>query len=193
MKVLRFLLTPAVMGILFILLAAAMAAATFIENDFGADAARSMVYNTRWFELLFLLLVINLSGQIIKYKLYRKEKITVMIFHLAFIVMVIGAAITRYTGFDGMMHIREGEATSLTYSSVSDLVFELADKDNKVLAGDSKALSVAGSGRAGYRKTLNAGGSEVQLKLDRYIPGAEKQVEESPDGVPMSLFLPPVI
>jgi cytochrome c-type biogenesis protein CcsB len=189
MKVLRFLLTPAVMGILFILLAAAMAAATFIENDFGADTARSMVYNTRWFELLFLLLVINLSGQIIKYKLYRKEKITVMIFHLAFIVMVIGAAITRYTGFDGMMHIREGEATSLTYSSVSDLVFELADKDNKVLAGDSKALSVAGSGRTGYRKTLNAGGTEVQLKLDRYIPGAEKQVEESPDGVPMVAFL----
>ena len=111
MKVLRFLLTPAVMGILFILLAVAMAAATFIENDFGADTARSMVYNTRWFELLFLLLVINLAGQIIKYKLYRKEKITVMIFHLAFIVMVIGAAITRFTGFDGMMHIREGEAT----------------------------------------------------------------------------------
>ncbi|MFZ0472411.1 MAG: cytochrome c biogenesis protein ResB, partial [Bacteroidales bacterium] len=189
MKVLRFLLTPAVMGILFILLAAAMAAATFIENDFGADTARSMVYNTRWFELLFLLLVINLSGQIIKYKLYRKEKITVMIFHLAFIVMVIGAAITRYTGFDGMMHIREGEATSLTYSSVSDLVFELADNDNKVMAGHSKALSVAGSGRTGYRKTLNAGGTEVQLKLDRYIPGVEKQVEESPDGVPMVAFL----
>ena len=37
MKVLRFLLTPAVMGVLFILLATAMAAATFIENDFGAD------------------------------------------------------------------------------------------------------------------------------------------------------------
>ena len=77
----------------------------------------------------------------------------------------------------------------MTYSSVSDLVFELADKDSKVLTGHSKALSVAGSGRTGYRKTLNAGGSEVQLKLDRYIPGAEKQVEESPDGVPMVAFL----
>ena len=189
MKVLRFLLTPAAMGILFILLAAAMAAATFIENDFGADTARSMVYNTHWFELLFLLLAINLAGQIIKYKLYRKEKITVMIFHLAFIVMIIGAAITRFTGFDGVMHIREGEAASLTYSSVGDLVFELADNDDNVLTGDLKVLSVAGSGRTGYRKTLNAGGSEVQLKLDRYIPGAEKQVEESPDGVPMVAFL----
>ena len=189
MKVLRFLLTPAVMGVLFVLLATTMAAATFIENDFGADTARAMVYNARWFELLFLLLVINLAGQIIIYKLYRKEKITVMIFHLAFIVMVIGAAITRYTGFDGMMHIREGESASLTYSSGSDLVFEVNDKDNKFLAGHAKALSVAGSGRSGYRKTLKAGGSEVQLKLDRYIPGAVQQVEESPDGVPMIAFL----
>lgn len=189
MKVFRFLFTPAVMGVLFILLAASMAAATFIENDFGADTARSMVYNTRWFELLFLLLVINLAGQIIIYKLYRKEKITVMIFHLAFIVMVIGAAITRYTGFDGMMHIREGEASSVTYSSVSDLVFEVADQENNVLERHSKVLSVAGSGRTGYRKTLRAGGSEVQLKLDSYIPGAVKQVEESPDGVPMVAFL----
>jgi cytochrome c-type biogenesis protein CcsB len=189
MKVLRFLLTPAVMGVLFILLAAAMAAATFIENDFGADTARSMVYNTRWFELLFLLLVINLAGQIIIYKLYRREKITVMVFHLAFIVMIIGAAITRYTGFDGMMHIREGEATSVSYSSGSDIVFELADKDNNVLASHSKALSVSGSGRARYRKSLMTAGREVKLKLERYIPGAEKQVEESPDGVPMVAFL----
>ena len=31
--------------------------------------------------------------------------------------------------------------------------------------------------------------SEVQLTLDGYIPGAVKQVEESPDGVPMVAFL----
>jgi cytochrome c-type biogenesis protein CcsB len=189
MKIFRFIFTPAVMGTLFILLAAAMAAATFIENDFGAETARAIVYNTRWFELIFLLLVVNLTGQIIIYKLYRKEKITVMVFHLAFIVMVIGAAITRYTGYDGMMHIRDGEATSVTYSSVSDLVFELADKDNRVLASHSKAMSVAGTGRSGYRKTLKAAGQEVDLKLDGYIPGAVKQVEESPDGVPMVAVL----
>ena len=157
MKVLRFLLTPAVMAVLFILLATSMAAATFIENDFGADTARAIVYNTRWFELLFLLLVINLAGQIIIYKLYRKEKITVMLFHLAFIIMVIGAAITRYTGFDGMMHIREGETTSVTYSSGSEIVFEVTDSDNRVLANHSKSLSVTGAGRSGYRKTLKAG------------------------------------
>ncbi|MGB8359053.1 MAG: cytochrome C biogenesis protein, partial [Bacteroidales bacterium] len=110
MKIFRFLFTPIMMGLLLIVLAIVMAAATFIENDFGADAARQIVYNTRWFELIFLLLVTNLTGQIITFKLYRREKLTVMLFHIAFIVMIIGAAITRYTGFDGMIHIREGEA-----------------------------------------------------------------------------------
>jgi len=62
MKQFRFLFTPVMMAILFIILAIAMAAATFIENDYGADTARAMVYNTRWFELLFFLLVINLTG-----------------------------------------------------------------------------------------------------------------------------------
>src|SRR5512137_2019017 len=121
MKIFRFLFTPVFMGLLLIVLAIAMALATFIENDFGAEAARQVVYNTRWFELIFLLLVANLTGQIITYKLYRREKLTVMFFHIAFIVMIIGAAITRYTGFDGIVHIREGESSSTAFSSGSNL------------------------------------------------------------------------
>jgi cytochrome c-type biogenesis protein CcsB len=185
MKRFRFLFTPVMMAILIIVLAIAMAVATFIENDFGPDAARAVVYNTRWFDLLFLLLVINLAGEIIIYKLYRKEKLTVMLFHMAFIVMITGAAITRYTGYDGILHIREGETTSATYSSVSELVFELTDKDNTVIASHSKSLSLAARRRKLYRTTLKAAGEEVTLTIDRYIPRAEKQVQESPDGVPV--------
>ena len=65
------------MGILFIVMAVSLAAATFIENDFGQAAARAAVYNTLWFELLFLLLAINLTGQIFIFKLWRREKLTV--------------------------------------------------------------------------------------------------------------------
>ena len=92
MKNLRFIFTPAFMAVIFIVLAVAMAAATFIENDFGADAARSMVYGTHWFELLFLLLAVNLTGQIVIFRLYRKEKLSVMLFHAAFIIMVAPAS-----------------------------------------------------------------------------------------------------
>ncbi len=189
MKIVRFLFTPAMMGVLFIVLAVAMAAATFIENDFGADTARATVYNTRWFELLFLLLVINLVGQIITFKLYRRGKLTVMLFHTAFIVMVAGAAITRFTGYDGMMHIREGETSSLTFSSGSDIGFELADREGRLMASHSGAVSLTGGRNSSFRKRLKAGDEEVTLTYDRFIPGAVRQVEETADGVPLASFL----
>ncbi|MCU0378901.1 MAG: cytochrome c biogenesis protein ResB, partial [Bacteroidales bacterium] len=189
MKIFKFLFTPIFMGILFVVLAVAMGAATFIENDFGAVSARAAVYNTRWFELLFLLLAVNLAGQVIVFRLYRREKLTVMIFHLAFIIMVIGAAITRYTGYDGMMHIREGEASDITFSSGNELVFELADKEGNIMATHSRSLLTASSERNRYRKSLAAGGEKYRLTLNGYLPNMVKQVEESADGVPVVSFL----
>ncbi|HCC71552.1 MAG TPA: cytochrome C biogenesis protein CcsB, partial [Bacteroidales bacterium] len=49
------LFSPVFTGVLFVVFIVAMAVATFIENDFGADSARQLIYNARWFELIFLL------------------------------------------------------------------------------------------------------------------------------------------
>ena len=189
MRLFRFLFSPAAMVIIFIVLAVAMAAATFIENDFGADSARAMVYNTRWFELLFLLLVVNLAGQIVTFKLYRREKLTVMLFHAAFIVMVIGAAITRYTGYDGMMHIREGETTSLTYSSGKEVRIDVNDPDGRHLNSHAEPIDLTGGRTVRFKKIIRVGDEEVTLKLERFIAGAVRNVEETPDGVPVASFL----
>ena len=105
------------MGSLFIVFAFAMAAATFIENDYGSKAAYGMVYNTKWFELVLLLLAINLIGQLIINRLFRKNRLPVALFHLAFILMIAGAAITRYFGWEGVLHIREGETSNSCYSN----------------------------------------------------------------------------
>jgi len=100
------------MGSLFVVFAAAMASATFIENDYGSGAAYGMVYDAKWFELILLLLAVNLTGQLIINRIFRKEKFPIALFHLAFILMVAGAAITRYTGWEGSMHIREGDTSN---------------------------------------------------------------------------------
>ena len=44
-----------------------------------------------------------------RYKLWRKEKWSVLLFHISFILIVIGAGVTRYISFEGMMSIREGD------------------------------------------------------------------------------------
>ncbi|MCX6326481.1 MAG: c-type cytochrome biogenesis protein CcsB [Bacteroidia bacterium] len=117
MKIVKLLFTPVLMGVLFVLFAVAMAAATFIENDFGSSAAYNMVYNSKWFELILLLLAINLVGQMIIFKLYKRGKLPVFLFHLSFILMIAGAGITRYFGWEGTMHIREGEEQKECFSN----------------------------------------------------------------------------
>jgi cytochrome c biogenesis factor len=111
------------MAVLLALFALSIAVATFIENDFGSTSARAVVYNARWFELLLLLGMINLTGNILIRRLFVRAKFTIFLFHLAFLLILIGAAVTRYTGFEGTLSIREGEEsgdvlTEKTYISV---------------------------------------------------------------------------
>ena len=106
-------------AILMVVFGITIATATFIENDFGTASARAVVYNAKWFELLLLLIMINLTGSIIQHKLYKKEKLSMFLFHLAFVVIILGAAFTRFMGFEGVMHIREGNTSDLIWSESS--------------------------------------------------------------------------
>ena len=97
------------MVIMMLIFAAAIGYATFIENDYGTMTAKADVFNALWFELLMALLSINLMFNIYKYKMFSVKKAPIFIFHLSFLIIVLGAAITRFVGFEGTMHIREGE------------------------------------------------------------------------------------
>ncbi|MEI7982313.1 MAG: hypothetical protein WCI71_11720, partial [Bacteroidota bacterium] len=103
--------------LLLIIFAFAIGAATFIEEKFDTVTARLVVYHAWWFELILFMLALNFIGNIGRYKLWRSGKIPVLLFHLAFILMIIGAAITRYIGFEGVMHIREGNSSGVIYSA----------------------------------------------------------------------------
>ncbi|HNW52306.1 MAG TPA: cytochrome c biogenesis protein CcsA [Prolixibacteraceae bacterium] len=98
--------------ILLIIIAVAIISATFIESSAGTDNAWEIVYGAKWFEFLLFLLTINIAGSIFLYKSFSLEKISVPLFHLAFILILIGAFFTRYTGKEGIVYIREGEKTN---------------------------------------------------------------------------------
>ena len=72
------------MGILFVVFALSMAVATFLENDFGSAAAYGTVYGSKWFELILLLLAVNLVGQLIVFRLFKNRGFPepFFIFHL---------------------------------------------------------------------------------------------------------------
>ncbi|DAB38110.1 MAG TPA: cytochrome C biogenesis protein, partial [Sulfuricurvum kujiense] len=103
--------------------------ATFIENDYGSMTAKADVYNARWFEILLALLAINLTLNIINFKMARKGKWLVFIFHVAFLIILVGAALTRYMGYEGVMHIREGESSDFILSAEPYVTFKVTKGD----------------------------------------------------------------
>ncbi len=102
------------MLLLFVLLAGGAAVATFIENDYGTSTARVLVYNNLWYEIVMTLSIINLSGIIFQRKMWKQK--AKFIFHISFVVMLIGASMTRYAGYEGIMHIKEGQTQNIMVS-----------------------------------------------------------------------------
>ena len=115
-SLLKFLVSSRLMAVLFIVFAAAMAIGTFLESIYSTETARIYIYNARWFELLMLLFVINFVGSIGRYKLWKWSKWPLLFLHLSWILIIVGAGVTRYISFEGMMPIPEGETASSFYS-----------------------------------------------------------------------------
>jgi len=169
------------MAVLMVIFAAASGYATFIENDYGTITAKADVYNARWFEVLLLLLTINLSLNIYNYKMYTLKKAPIFIFHVAFIVIIIGAAITRYVGYEGSMHIREGATESTMISTDTYFMVNASVGDKKVFSEESVYLSKRTSNE--LSSSLSIDGKNVHVEMLEYIPDAvETMVEDKVNG-----------
>ena len=121
-KLLSILASPWLATILLIIFATTVSIATFIESRQSTEIAWKLVYNAKWFELILLLGVINLSLSVFQRKLYRKQKFSIFLFHMAFVVILFGAGITRYFGFEGTMQIREGQSSNEVIVGGSEIV-----------------------------------------------------------------------
>lgn len=117
------------MAVLFIVFATAMAIGTFVESVYSTETARIWIYNATWFEVIMVFFVINFSGNIFRYRLFRLEKWPVLLLHLSWVLIIVGAFVTRYISFEGMMPIREGETEKVFYS---DKTYFTAHVDGKI-------------------------------------------------------------
>jgi cytochrome c-type biogenesis protein CcsB len=115
-KIFSILFSTRTMAFLFISFALAMGIGTFVESKYNTDTARIWIYNAWWFEAIMAVFVINFIGNIKKYQLLKKEKWPTLLLHLSFILILLGAFITRYISYEGVMPIREGEAENHFYS-----------------------------------------------------------------------------
>ncbi|MFY0631424.1 MAG: cytochrome c biogenesis protein CcsA [Flavobacteriaceae bacterium] len=180
-KIFKILYSTRLMAFLFIVFAAAMGIATFIENDYGTQTAKALVYNTWWFEAIMIFFVINFFGNIFRYRLLRKEKWPVLMFHLAFLFILIGAGITRYIGYEGIMLINEGEATS-QFLSETTYVNVIVDNSKEQKTYHKKTL-LSGKGTNNWGLSDDFRGKDFSIKLTDYIQSAEEKFIEDENGI----------
>lgn len=162
--------------------AIAIAVATFIENDFGASSSQKIIYTSWWFTLLLFLFGISIVVNIFRFRMIVQKKWAPLIFHAAMIVILLGAAVTRYFGYEGIMHIRESEASSQFLSSNSYLQFK-ATRNGQVYEFDEPVL-FASLGSNHWDQVYQLGNDLVSAQLVDFIPNPVEVMDSSSSGIP---------
>lgn len=175
-KLYSFITSLPVMAFLFLALAFSMAIATFVESSYGTSTARALVYNTRWFEALWALFALNLLNNLIKYKFFTRRRFTLGLFHIAFIVMILGAAVTRFFSFEGVMHIRENQSANFILSS-NDYFYAGFENQEKV-----KKVRFSELTPKQFSAKFYVNGQSVKVKAVGYIKEAERKAIASENG-----------
>jgi len=180
-KMIKYIFGMELAGVLLLVLAFSMALATFIENDFGTSASKALVYNSLWFEMVIGLIFINLLYNASKIKPWRTKKWSVFIFHMAFILIILGAGVTRYIGFEGMMSIREGQVSNTYFSNKTYIMIQ--DANGELIEKKHVLFSAASNDEVTMAFELN--GKEYEIETFKFIPNAIEYIAEVPDGHPM--------
>ncbi|TBN06761.1 cytochrome C biogenesis protein [Hyunsoonleella flava] len=188
-KLAKILFSTRLTAILFVAFAVAMAAGTFM--DAGQDTSptpytRNLIYNAWWFEAIMGMFIINFVGNIFRFRLYKKEKWATFILHISFIFILLGAFITRYIGYEGMMAIREG-ATENQFLSQKTYVTGRIFGDFKI-NGVSQMRTI--EEEVDFSPRLNNslkietdyGGQDVTIELEKFIEGAEEDIIPDENG-----------
>ena len=170
-------------GIYILLFAISIAVATFIENDFGTSSAQKVIFKSWWFELLLFLFSVTIIVNIIKFKMIKQKKWPLLLFHGAIIIILFGAALTRYVGFEGMMHIRENDTSNSFLSSNTFLNFKVI-KDDETFNFSEKVL-FATLGNNDWDESFLVGNDLIEIKVRQFIPNPKQVLNESIDGKPI--------
>lgn len=164
--------------------------ATFVESWYGTQASKAIVYNAIWFEGLLVYMCFGMMANIFRYNLCAREKIALLMFHLSFIVIIIGAGVTRYIGFEGLMLIRENSQSNIIHSA--DAFVQIYATDGKMEYRIDKPAIMAdvphpimrfmanNKFSTSFKKFDNSG--NVNITYHSFIANAVDQIEKNAEN-----------
>ncbi|QED36832.1 cytochrome C biogenesis protein [Antarcticibacterium arcticum] len=183
-KIASVIFSTRIMAVLFIVFSIAMALGTFIESWYTIETARVMIYNTWWFEGIMVFFVINFAGNIYRYQLHKREKWSSLLIHLSFVLILVGAFVTRYISYEGIMPIREGETTNAFLSEKTYLTAFIdgeidGEPRRRVI---EKPVLLAPETENNISISTDYNGQPVEIEVVNFIHGAKQGIILSESG-----------
>jgi hypothetical protein len=131
-----------------------------------------------------LVFMINFIGNIKRYNLLRKEKWATLMLHLAFVFIILGAFVTRYISYEGMMPIREGATENIFYSDKMYLTVFVdgeyqGETKRRVF---EKALRLSPVTNNDFAISDNFDKTNFEIKYDNFIMGAKQVIQPDAKG-----------
>ena len=97
---------------LYILIVVCIGFATVIEKYQGTTFVNKHIYGAWWFSALWAVLTVTACAFMVRQRLYKRA--AVMLLHLSFVVILIGALVTHLTAHRDTIHLRKGHTCSLS-------------------------------------------------------------------------------
>src|SRR5690554_2436860 len=189
-KIASVLFSTRLTAVLFIVFAVAMAVGTFLDassQNPPTPYTRELIYNAWWFEAIMAIFMINFIGNMFRYNLLNPKMWASLMIHLSLVLVLVGAFVTRYIGFEGVMHIREGQTESSILSEHTYL--------DVFIDGDYMAYGVAQRRRLKPKKIrlserlnndftikTDYNGQPVTIKYKDFIKGAKESLIPDENG-----------
>ncbi len=169
-------------GMYLLLFAASIGIATFIENDFGTSAAQKIIFKSWWFEVLLALFAATVGVNIARFRMIQQRKWALLLFHAAIIIILLGAALTRYYGSEGVMHIRENSSAHSFLSANSYLKFQVASGGATYTFEEPVLFASLGNNH--WNESYLLGNTRLDVNVREVVPNPRKVIRESLQGLP---------
>lgn len=172
-RVLRPLASLRLAVVVLGVLAAVLAGATIYESRYGSQAVQRDVYQAVWFDLLLVLLGVNVAAAAIIRWPWRLRQTGFVITHVGILVILGGCLTTRWMGVTGRVILAEGKQDS--HIVQDDWVVEAAAHDGGEHA--QAQIAIAQPPKAGAVSDFEVGGKPYEMKILNYYPNAELRTQ----------------
>lgn len=166
-------------------LAVVLAAATIYESKYGSQAAQRDIYQAAWFDLLLVLLGLNvLASAVIRWP-WSPRLAGFAITHLAILLILGGCLTTRWFGVTGRVAIQEGGQDNAV--TQDGWVIRVIGHEGASMA--ETQVPIQEPPQPGTTVPFVLAGQSYQLDILRYLPDAEAKMQlvegapEDPAGV----------